>query len=548
MKEKARAAKSEEGSIKRPVRKIDTSGQLGLFREMEKGKGKRRRRRGALQFEDPSPQGIVIGNASLRAFLQQMSQRWVFGVREVLRSLSWETYEGKYVGGGRRPYHPAALVGLILFGIMEGKGSLRQLETLARVDVRSWWLTGGITPDHSVIGRFITTHSEELTGAFFEELTQTVVKRTGTGSASVAADGTVVQAAASRYRRLKQEAAEERAREKRRQAEAAPEDEQLQRQAKQAQKVAEAVGERVAARRAQRKSTEHTAVSPSEPEAVIQPLSHQSKAASYKGVVLANEARIIVAQGVDPSSETRVLEGLLQQGERTGGKIEELLMDAGFFSGGALETARREGVEKVLCPEGSNPATGWAKPSPKRLAKAAFIYQKRTDRYRCPGGQALHPVQRGSEGGKRYTRYGGAACESCSLKSQCTSSAKGRTIKRYEDEAIKDAARKVMSSPQAQKSYRRRKQMVEPVFSELKGIQGLHRFKRRGLERVRLEFALHASAHNLRRLIALTGLSEAWWQLLQAANTIFQRLTRYSWRFFAPSPQTLRTNPSSMAG
>ena len=155
-----------EQAIKRPVVKIDSSGQWGLFRGMKEkegqGKGQKRKRRGAKQFEDPSPRGILIGDDSLAEFLVKMSQTWVFVAREVIRSLSWEAFEAKYRGGGRRPYHPAALVGLILFGIMEGKGSLRQLETLARVDIRCWWFTGGITPDHSVIGRFINEHGERL--------------------------------------------------------------------------------------------------------------------------------------------------------------------------------------------------------------------------------------------------------------------------------------------------------------------------------------------------------------------------------------------------
>ncbi|PAV02281.1 hypothetical protein CBG25_11810, partial [Arsenophonus sp. ENCA] len=37
-----------------------------------------------------------------------------------------------------------------------------------------------------------------------------------------------------------------------------------------------------------------------------------------------------------------------------------------------------------------------------------------------------------------------------------------------------------------------RKSMVEPVFSALRGIQGLERFRRKGLLAVKLEFTLHA--------------------------------------------------------
>ena len=45
--------------------------------------------------------------------------------------------------------------------------------------------------------------------------------------------------------------------------------------------------------------------------------------------------------------------------------------------------------------------------------------------------------------------------------------------------------------------------MVEPVFSVLRGKQGLNRFRRRGLSGVRLEFALHIMAYNLSRVVAV---------------------------------------------
>ncbi len=64
------------------------------------------------------------------------------------------------------------------------------------------------------------------------------------------------------------------------------------------------------------------------------------------------------------------------------------------------------------------------------------------------------------------------------------------------------AHRLVMQQPNAQAKLANRKWMVEPVFSQLKGVQGLTRFRRFGLSGVRTEFALHACAHNLRRLVA----------------------------------------------
>ena len=54
--------------------------------------------------------------------------------------------------------------------------------------------------------------------------------------------------------------------------------------------------------------------------------------------------------------------------------------------------------------------------------------------------------------------------------------------------------------------------MVEPVFSVLGQLQGLKRFRRRGLAGARLEFALHVMAYNLSRVVALGVLEFIWRQ------------------------------------
>jgi hypothetical protein len=66
----------------------------------------------------------------------------------------------------------------------------------------------GITPDHSILGRFITRHEEALSGALFASVTEAVLKRTNSGRARVAGDGTVLEAMSSRFALVKREALE----------------------------------------------------------------------------------------------------------------------------------------------------------------------------------------------------------------------------------------------------------------------------------------------------------------------------------------------------
>ena len=44
--------------------------------------------------------------------------------------------------------------------------------------------------------------------------------------------------------------------------------------------------------------------------------------------------------------------------------------------------------------------------------------------------------------------------------------------------------------------------MVEPVFSHLRMRQNFNRFKRKGLKKVKVEFALQIMAYNISRAIA----------------------------------------------
>ena len=59
------------------------------------------------------------------------------------------------------------------------------------------WMTGGICPDHSVIGRFVLLRAETLSDSFFAGLTASVLKATGSDLSVLGLDGTVIAAARS---------------------------------------------------------------------------------------------------------------------------------------------------------------------------------------------------------------------------------------------------------------------------------------------------------------------------------------------------------------
>jgi transposase len=239
------------------------------------------------RFVEGDARQIVLGTTRLADYLQRAGQRAPFVVADLLERHDWQAFEQRYAGTGRAAYAPRQMMGLILYGVMQGVHSLRELERLARLDLGCMWITGGIAPDHANIGRFIVMHEQSLGADLFESLTRAILKASGSSSTRVAGDGTVIEAACSHYKLLKQEAlkahvqaAEQAARQAVEQAAADATAGQRLRQAQQCQEILEA---RQAAARHSARKAEDVRISAVEPEAMVQRLKRgRGSGPSYK--------------------------------------------------------------------------------------------------------------------------------------------------------------------------------------------------------------------------------------------------------------------------
>lgn len=446
---------------------------------------------------------IFLGATRLEEYLKQANQRTPFIVVDLLSKQDWDSFERRYASTGRAPYAPQLMMGLVLYGVMQGIHSLRELERMARLDLGCMWVTGGITPDHANIGRFIVMHEEELTTRFFESLTRSVLAITGSKSTRLAGDGTVIEAACSHYNLLKKEAIKERTVAAVEAVRNAPDDQEAQQELQASQQCQAIFEERESKRKSSGKSVESLCISASEPQAMVQRLKRgRGFAASYKPSVLANEDRIITAFAVDASSETKVVADMLDQSERvTGTEATELLADAGYFHNEVIKATLERDIS-LLCPEGQWPAKVQTE---GLFHKSAFNYDESTNTYQCPAGHQLIMLYNYAEtaSSEAHRVYGSTRCQGCPLRDKCTRAVKGKRIKRYAEDEQRDALRLVMQQPQAKHIFSQRKAMVEPVFSALRCQQGLNRFRCKGLQAVKREFALHALAYNLSRAVAL---------------------------------------------
>jgi len=494
--------------IKRPKINIDRSPQIGLFESAPAPEPATTAPTPSSPiptrvFDSPNPEEIFIGQEKLSTYLKKAKIKAPFIIRKLLLAQDWQALESEYANTGRPPYAPAPMMGLILYGIQKGITSLRQLEQFARTDVGCWWITGGIAPDHSVIGKFICRHQNAITDQLFKEVTASILGTTKSQGQSVAGDGTVIEAACSHYQLLKEEAVQQALEAARKEAIKQPEGKTQQQRLEKATHTADRMQERIDKRRAKGQTTEHLCISSQEPDAMLQKLKRgRGSGPSYKPSVLVNDQRVILAQAVDASSETRVMPDMLDQSQAVSGDpVEELLLDAGYCSHDILKEALERDIN-LLCPEGKVPGEG--KASNKQYTKGQFEYDEQRDSYYCPAGQRLELewTYQGNTNSPGYRVYGATACTACTQRDRCTKAKAGRKIKRYPHDEWKEALRRVMEQKQAKKRFSCRQAWVEPVFSVLRGNQNLNRFRRKGIEKVRVEFGLHVLAYNIGRLIA----------------------------------------------
>ncbi len=209
---------------------------------------------------------------------------------------------------------------------------MRGLEGLARRDVGAWWVCGGHQPDHSTIGKFIQLHAEILSEEFFVELVKSLMNKLRLAPGTVAADGTVIEAAASDYRLLRAEVMMKAVGAAQAAADASPSNEELARKAQAAQHAASFAHQRLRLRQ-RHGNPGSIQLSPTEPEAAVQLGKDGLVRPSYKPTAIVDESGLIVGQHVDPNSEREALKPMLDQHAAACGQMPvTVLLDAGFAS------------------------------------------------------------------------------------------------------------------------------------------------------------------------------------------------------------------------
>lgn len=421
----------------------------------------------------------------LREWLPEDHLAWF--VLDATEELDLEPFYSAYRadGWGRAAHDPKMMVALALYAYATGERSARRIERRCKEDIAYRVITANQAPDHATIARFRARHQEALAGLFSEILG--LCARAGLVSVgTIALDGTRIVANAAdsanrSYGQIATEILEEAARVD------AAEDARFgdARGDELPPELADPNTRRARLKEAKRQlDDEHAAKQ-------AQMAAWEQAAADYTARTgLRRKGRPTKPRPITPIESTRInttdpdskpvktargfIQGYTAQAVAAEGQV---IVAAEVITGG---NERHRLAPMAAAAEAELEQAGISERPALALADAGYWNSPQIEALEAEGMTVLVPPDADTRKAPTKIRSG----------------------PKYE------WMRERLAEPEARDRYRRRQQMIEPVFAQIKNNQRAGRFSRRGLAACRAEWRLIAATHNLLKLYR-SGLAPA---------------------------------------
>lgn len=429
---------------------------------------------------------------------------------------------------GRPAYHPAMMIKVLLWGYATGVRSSRKIEEKLGQDVVFMWLAGLEKPDFRTLCLFRTNNKEALEKIF----THVIAIARSMGMATlglVALDGSKVRVNSGidtfkkvgDWKELLKEAKDE-AQRIISEAENIDKEEdkihgnnkrgdELPKQIEKAQDRIERI-EALIKKAHELGKQEESRVSLTDADAGFMHKGDTSIPAFNAQLAVTDEQLIVYAdvttEPVDVNQTKKAVEGIEETVKE---KPKIVVADTGYGGGNNFKYLEDNNIDGYIPSEDERHIGGKKRQKAMEhlFAKEIFTYDAHRDKYTCPQGEKLRPAARTqikSKYSKREIvtyRTERGTCAACSLSEKCTTDIKlGRAITRDGYEEYRERMMAKITTKEGRAIYGKRKCLVEPVFGQMKTRNGFSQFLLRGLEKVKIEWKIVATAHNLLKITA----------------------------------------------
>jgi len=256
-----------------------------------------------------------------------------------------------------------------------------------------------------------------------------------------------------------------------------------------------------------------TAVSAHDPEARLQKKPGEPRAFRYQASFSADAETGIITDAT--ATPTERPETAVDHVDHDPGEVRELAADARYDHSHTLAELQKRGVTPHV------PKTKHDKPG--QISRDEFTYDEENDRYICPAGKHLDHYRYAAKTRVNYYTAKRSDCRDCPLKERCTRSDR-RQVTRTRDHVARE---KTLRDGPRYRQLSMRRRVNEHLNLLAKRDHAMRRARGLGLESMRIQAALVATAINLKKLVRLIGSppsSAPARALIRACETIADRL------------------------
>lgn len=455
-------------------------------------------------------------------------------VDEAVEEIDITPYYRKISPVGNPSYHPALMIKIWFYGYATRTYSSRKIEEKLHKDVAFIYLSGMQKPDFKTISEFRRKNLSELKNSFVDILQ--ICHRLGlTKLGEISIDSKVIKANASISRtygeeKLSREQKEieeaiqgylEKAnqadieedrkygadgRENKLPQDIRDKDQRIKRMRQIAKEL----------KQIREKLKDRKSINLTDTDAGVQKDKSRNVAGYRSQVAVDSRQQIIIANNVTSKAvDTQELLPMTDQAIENINKLNppetkkdtkeekiKLLADSGYSSGENLaELEKRTDIDPYI-PDMryQGKQRGRKTDEGYEFHSSKFVYHKEENYCICPEGKTLNFVKLLWHHNKEYLLYKSSNCKRCKHFQNCANGRKSKYIWISKDRHFVERMRQKLSTEEGKKSYRRRKITVEPVLGNLSQNLGFREFLLRGLEKVKGEYSLMCTAHNILKI------------------------------------------------